>query len=86
MCYICEARGTVGKNYKAAQKEIAAALRVYTYKHCPDHMCCATLSGNKPFRKPLIDWTKPAPASQRLWTLAELKEYGEAWRREHSNS
>ena len=27
MCYICEARGTVGKNYKAAQKAIAEAKR-----------------------------------------------------------
>ncbi|KKK92602.1 hypothetical protein LCGC14_2701310, partial [marine sediment metagenome] len=27
MCYICEARGTVGENYKAAQKEIAIARR-----------------------------------------------------------
>ncbi len=69
MCYICEARGTVGPNYKAAQKEIAAALRVWGR------------SGSKAF-----GWDKPAPASQRLWTLAELKEYGEAWRREHSNS
>ena len=29
MCYICEANGHVGANYKAAQKEIAAALRVW---------------------------------------------------------
>lgn len=27
MCYICEAKGHVGANYKAAQKEITAALR-----------------------------------------------------------
>ena len=29
MCYICEARGTVGANYKAAQKAINVALRVW---------------------------------------------------------
>ena len=28
MCYICEARGTAGKNYKVTQKAIAAAKRV----------------------------------------------------------
>lgn len=67
MCYICEARGTVGKDYKAAQKEIAAALRAWHNR------------GNK-----ASGWVNPVPASQRLWTNKELKEYGEEWRREHS--
>ena len=82
MCYICEARGTVGANYKAAQKEIAAGLRLYSYKRCPDSNCCATISGNKAFRKPRFSVTAP-PASQRLWSNADLKEYGKEWRREH---
>ena len=32
MCYICEERGEVGANYKAAQREIEAALRVWHHK------------------------------------------------------
>jgi len=35
MCYICEARGTVGANYKAAQKEIAAGVGVVRFKRWP---------------------------------------------------
>jgi hypothetical protein len=72
MCYICEARGTVGENYKAAQKEIAIARRqlgrVPPYQ--ADH-----------FWGVGRDWTKPP--SKRLWSLAELKEHGQKWRREH---
>ncbi|KKM83614.1 hypothetical protein LCGC14_1307640 [marine sediment metagenome] len=67
MCYICEARGTVGVGYRAAQKMINLALRA--------------LPGRMP-RRP--DWQN-AP-TKRLWSNADLKEYGEAWKREHSNS
>ena len=81
MCYICEARGTVGVGYRAAQKEITGALRVYTYKHCPDRNCCATTHGNKQFRKPWMDYTRTP--SKKLWSNADLKEYGKEWRREH---
>ncbi|KKL79782.1 hypothetical protein LCGC14_2011300 [marine sediment metagenome] len=83
MCYICEARGTVGPNYKAAQKEIAAARRAWGKQR---RIRDDGLRNFLPSWGDGKDWTKPAPASKRLWTLAELKEYGEAWRREHSNS
>ena len=74
MCYICEARGTVGPNYKAAQKEIAIARRQLgrVPPHQRDHFWGAGR-----------DWTK-AP-SKRLWNNADLKEYGEKWRQEHAS-
>ena len=68
MCYICEARGTVGENYKAAQKEVKAAIRAV---------------GKVPGWGANHDLTVPPPASKRLWSNADLKEYGEKWRREH---
>ena len=77
MCYICEARGTVGENYKAAQKEIAAAKRgLGPYNPPPGYrgQFKRSWGTNR-------DWTKPP--SKRLWTNAELKEHGEKWRREH---
>ena len=67
MCYICEARGTVGKNYKAAQKEITAAIRVWG-------------SEGGPRRRP--DWQNAPSRLGRLWSNKDLKEYGKAWRQE----
>ena len=69
MCYICEARGNVGKNYKAAQKMINLALRA--------------LPGSLRERP---DWQNAPPVGKRLWSNADLKEYGEKWRREHSEA
>ena len=68
MCYICEARGTVGKNYKAAQKEITRALRVWG----------RVAAGER--RRP--DWQSVPTAQGRLWSIADLKRQGEAWRRD----
>ena len=42
MCYICEARGRVGKNYRAAQKAIAEAKRALPGR---------TLTFGKPWEK-----------------------------------
>ena len=74
MCYICEARGNVGPKYAETQKIIASAVRVV----------------GKPSPKPSWgnshDWTKAPPANRRLWSNADLKEYGKEWRREHLTS
>lgn len=59
MCYICEARGHVGKNYKAAQKEINAALAVWSRVR------------GAPKRR--ADWTT-AP-TKRLWSNADMRAY-----------
>ena len=72
MCYICEARGTVGENYKATQKEIATARRQLG-RVPPDEAQHFWGVGK--------DWTK-AP-TKRLWSNADLKEYKKEWRREH---
>ena len=61
MCYICEARGHVGANYKAAQKEIEAALR--TWGRTP---------GAPRRRKDLLNVPSK---SGRLWSNADLKAY-----------
>ena len=61
MCYICEARGHVGANYKAAQKEITAAIRVWG-------------APGGPRRRP--DWQNAPSQSGRLWSNADLKAYG----------
>ena len=80
MCYICEARGTVGVGYKATQKEIAAALRLYPKGACRDRNCCTWTCDFRPLR---ADLTRAPPAGKRLWSNADLKEYGKEWRREH---
>ena len=68
MCYICEARGTVGVGYRAAQKEVTLAKRAWG-----------------PFRseRRRPDWQNAPATGKRLWSNADLKEYGEEWRREH---
>ena len=60
MCYICEARGHVGANYKAAQKEITAALKVWG-------------SGGGPRRRP--DWQNAPSKIGRRGSSADLKAY-----------
>ena len=69
MCYICEARGTVGANYKAAQKAINAALTTWRR------------SGGAPTLR--RDLTNAPSIGKRLWSNKDLKEYGKAWRQEH---
>ena len=63
MCYICEARGHVGANYKATQKEITAALKVWG-------------SGGGPRRRP--DLLNVPSQRGRLWSNADLKAYAKA--------
>ena len=69
MCYICEARGTVGVGYRAAQKECTAALAAWGRV------------GGRPKRNP--DHQNAPATGKRLWSNADLKEYGKEWRREH---
>ena len=70
MCYICEARGTAGRNYKAAQKEITAALATWR-------------KVGKTFSRSRPDWQAAPSVGKRLWSNKDLKEYGKAWRQEH---
>lgn len=70
MCYICEARGNVGKNYKAAQKEIAEAKKALgPFK--PPSGYLGTFKRSWGSGK---NWTNPP--SHRLWSNADLKAYG----------
>ena len=59
MCYICEARGNVGANYKAANREITKAIQVVGKPN--------TSWGNT------HNWT--TMPTKRLWSNADLKAY-----------
>lgn len=78
MCYICEERGTVGANYKRAQKTIAAALRVWRRKNCdqwrqmPSHGCYASCEASR--GNIAIAWDK-RPTKAKVWTAKDFESY-----------
>ena len=72
MCYICEARGNVGANYKAAQKEINAAIRAIG-RPSKGSRAYQGSWGNA------HDWTVAPPVGKRLWSNADLKAYGKQY-------
>lgn len=54
MCYLCEARGSVGLKYRETQAEIGQGLKSWRQR-------CGTVSNND--RRPALraDWTKAPP-------------------------
>jgi len=64
MCYICEAKGHVGANYKATQKVVAAAKRALGRVPGQEMQHCWGTSH---------DWTKMP--TKRLWGADSLKAY-----------
>ena len=65
MCYICEARGNVGKHYKEYQKSIAAAKSAIGPRRFGIDQAEHSFGDGK-------DWTKMPPKSKRLWKQTEL--------------
>ncbi len=65
MCYICEARGNVGTNYKATQKTIAGARRALGPTPKKEKALVGHCFGDH------IDLTK-IPRN-KLWKTADLK-------------